>query len=227
MNLNLAEDVLSWFYFSSRISPQSRARLAENARFVTVPPGMFRQEGDACEFVSMPASGRVRVSKCRPSGREITLYTFGAGEICVLEVLAVLTGMPYRAVAAVEEQVSGVTVPAGLFRELVDTEKELRAFLFKAFESRLAMALELVGDVALDRLYARLAALLLRMAGSDDELHVTHHRIAGELACAREAVTRLLGTMERAGVIELGRGRIRILDAAGLAAAAGKDRERV
>ena len=212
---------------------RGRELLLARARPFEAPPSLFRQEGDVCAGVTLLTAGRVRVVKRRPSGREITLYAFGAGELCVLEVLAVLTGAPYRAEAIIEERAAGVSVPADAVRAVVDIDPGLRSVLFSSLEQRLAMALDLVGDIALGTLEARLARLILGRArgirapevrepdAARLEVLATHGSLALELACAREAVSRILGSWERAGLVGLGRGRIAVLDATTLAIVAG------
>jgi CRP/FNR family transcriptional regulator len=213
---------LSNYEFFLRLSAESRDLLNGHARPVHAAPSMFRQEGDTCESVTMLSAGVVRVSIRRPSGREITLYRFGPGDLCVLEVLAVLAGTSYRAEAIIEQAASGVAIPADVFRRVVEAEPELRAFLFRSFEARLALTLALVSDVALGTLDARLAGLLLRHAQGATDVRVTHERLARELACAREAVSRTLGAWERAGILHLGRAHLRIVDTARLGALAGQ-----
>lgn len=198
------------------VSPAGRALLERHARSFRVDVCLFRQEGDPCSAVTILAAGMLRVVKRRPSGREITIYTVGPGELCALEVLAVLAGTPYRAEAIVEEPTTGFAVPADIFRRLVDTEPGLRAELYRTFEARLALALELVGDIALGTLEARLAGALVRRAGGSADVEVTHDRLAQELACTREVVSRILGAWERAGIVRLGRGHVEVLDPARL-----------
>jgi CRP-like cAMP-binding protein len=107
-----------------------------------------------------------------------------------------------------------VTIPATVFRDLVDGEPALRDYLFRSCEARLAHSLELVSDVALGTLEQRVAGVLLRLAGPDPALPVlvTHERLAQELACAREAVSRILGAWERAGLVRLGRAHLWLVD---------------
>ncbi|MCU0479074.1 MAG: Crp/Fnr family transcriptional regulator [Chloroflexi bacterium] len=205
---------------ASLVSAAGRTLLQRHARPFHAGPSLFRQEGDPCDAITLLAGGRLRVAKRHASGREITLYLVEPGDLCVLEVLAVLAGAPYAAEAVIEEPASGVSVPGPVFRELVDTEAALRASLFRSIEARMSLALDLVGDVALGRLEARLASAVLRHAGASAVATVTHERLAQELACAREAVSRALGGWERAGIVRLGRGSLTVLDAGRLAALA-------
>jgi CRP/FNR family transcriptional regulator, anaerobic regulatory protein len=220
----LVPDLRATYPFLAWISPATRERLERDARPLRGEAGIFRQEGDACETVTLLRAGYVRIVKRRPTGREITLYTVSPGQVCVLEVLAVLVGTPYRAEAIIEEPVAGVAIPAAAFRDAAG-EPSLRGFLDRELEARLATALELVGDVALGTLEARLARLLLQRASDDGDIRATHEHLARELACAREAVSRALGGWERAGIVRLGRGRLRVLDPTRLAGLAGPGAE--
>ncbi len=205
----------------SLVSPEGRLLLGRHGRPFQAAPALFRQEGDPCSTVTILAAGLLRVAKRRPSGREITLYTVRPGELCVLEVLAVLAETPYPAEAVIEEPASGIAVPAAVFREVVETEPGLRALLYRSFAGRMTLALDLVSDVALGTLEARLAGALLGHAPDGVEALVTHERLAQELACAREAVSRILGSWEREGLVGLGRARIRLLDVPAISALAG------
>lgn len=208
MATGTAADGLTKYEWLLHLSKGGRERLACGVREVQVPSGVLLLEGDICQSVTLLATGRVRVLKRRPSGRALTLYTVEPGELCVLEVLAVLTQQPFRAEAEVDLAVTGVACPAALFRALVQTEPGVRDALFGLFETRLAAALELVGHLALETLEARLAALLLRCAGAARTVDMTHDDLARHLGCGREAVSRILEQWENRGYVRLGRRHI-------------------
>jgi len=203
-----AADRFTKYEWLLRLSESGRERLASGVRATQASSGVLLLEGDPCQSVTLLAEGRVRVVKRRPSGRALTLYTVEPGELCVLEVLAVLTQQPFRAEAEVDLGVTGVACPAALFRALVHTEPGLRDALFGLFEARLAAALQLLGDLALETLEARLAALLLRCAGTTHTVKMTHDHLAHHLACGREAVSRILEQWEHRGYVRLGRRHI-------------------
>jgi CRP/FNR family transcriptional regulator len=74
-------------------------------------------------------------------------------------------------------------------------------------------ALEEAGSAQIEQ---RVARFLLSQA-CDNQVRITQVGIASELGTAREVVFRSLRSLAEHGLIERGRGRIRILDAAGLA----------
>ncbi len=91
--------------------------------------------------------------------------------------------------------------------------------MFALFGERLAAVMQIVEAVAYQKLDQRLAALLV---GKSDggEINATHQALADELGSVREIVSRLLRTFEDRGWVDLGRERIRIIDAEALGALA-------
>ena len=70
------------------------------------------------------------------------------------------------------------------------------------------------------QLIPRLACLLLERADGDLVRNLTHKELAQHLHVYRESVTAALGDLKKAGIIEIGRKRIRVLDRARLERAA-------
>jgi CRP/FNR family transcriptional regulator len=88
--------------------------------------------------------------------------------------------------------------------------------VFSLFGERLASLLALVEAITYQKLDQRLAALLVRRSKDSPTIAATHQAIADELGSVREIVTRLLRSFEDRGYVELGRERIRVLDATAL-----------
>ncbi len=179
-------------------------------------------EGSPCSGMLVLGSGLVRVSRAAPDGRELLLYRVRPGETCVLTLSCLLGHASYPARGIAESDVAGVFLPAPLFERLTSVSAAFREFVFDAFSTRLRGMLELASSVAFDRLDRRLASALLARVDAEGriELAVTHQHLADELASGREPVSRLLESFQLAGLVELGRGRVRVLDKAGLAARA-------
>ena len=166
----------------------------------------------------MAASVRLRVGKCRPSGREFILQ--------VLVRRFPRTGVARR---CYRHALWGADRPRGTgFGRCGSSERlpptcgagnGLRAFLIRAFESRQprrsnrSSTRRWTGSISP-------RGFRLGMARSDEQLPLTRDRLAVVPAFAREDVARLPRSLARAGVIHLEGGRMRILYARGLAAAA-------
>lgn len=180
-------------------------------------------EGEVCRAVPLVLEGVIRVSKVAENGREIVLYRVGPGETCIMSLTCLMADMAYDAVAVVEEPARLLMIDRTSFARWVSEEEHWRRFAFRLMASRLQEVMTLVEEVAFGRMDERLARFLLqRSAGTaGGGVVMTHEEIAAELGTSREVVSRLLKDMERTGVLALNRGRVGILDPAGLAKCAG------
>jgi CRP/FNR family transcriptional regulator len=169
-------------------------------------------EGDHVDGIALLMSGVVRVYKIGETGREITLYRFGEGESCVITANAILNTQQFPAIAVVERAVEAVMIPAETFSDWVRRYDEWRSFVFGLNAQRLASVMEIVDEVAFQRMDRRIAALLLERSRVRNPVKTTHQEIANELGSSREVVSRLLEDFSGRGLLQLGRGEIEVLD---------------
>lgn len=178
-----------------------------------VPRGrVVFEAGDCVETLALLLSGRVRVYKIGETGRELTLYRFGAGEFCVLSANAILSRKSFSAMAAVEEEAEAVMIPAEAFRDWVRRYDTWREYLFDLLSARLTSLISIIDEVTFQRVDARVAAFLLTHAHFANPFLITHHAIADELGSSREVISRILEGFSQMGLIRLTRGEIKVLD---------------
>jgi CRP/FNR family transcriptional regulator len=208
----------------ANLEPAAAARLAGAAEGVRLPAGAaaFRP-GDACRAYLMVLDGTVKVATTAESGREIVLYRVGRGETCVLTTSCLMAAADYEAEGIAETAVAALALPRGAFRDLLTESAVFRDFVFSAFGTRLTGLLALIQEVAFQRIDRRLARLLLARGRAGDAIVATHHDLAVELGSAREVISRQLKEFERRGAVVLGRGQVRVVDAAALARLAEGD----
>jgi len=169
-------------------------------------------EGDRAEAVALLISGSVRVYKVGETGREITLYRFGAGESCILTVNAILSQQTFPAIATVIEDAEAVMVPAEVFRDWVRRFDLWRTFVFDLLSQRLTSVLAILDEVTFQRMDRRVASLLLKRSQSGNSIQVTHQQIAAELGSSREVISRILEGFALEGMLRVTRGQVDILD---------------
>jgi CRP/FNR family transcriptional regulator len=200
-----------------RADPQLAREFQSMAFFARIPAGKdVFVEGDQAEAIALLISGVVRVYKIGETGREITLYRFGHGESCILTANAILSRKSFPAIATVEKDAEAVMVPADAFREWVKRHDLWREFVFDLLSDRLATVIAIVDEVAFKRMDRRVASLLLAKSKIQHPIRVTHQEIAAELGSSREVISRILEDFSQDGLIQSGRGNIRILDSEGL-----------
>ena len=206
------------------LEPALAAAIEREAVVVDRPAGaVLFDTGSPCAGLLVLEDGLVRVSRVAEDGRELQLYRVEPGETCVLTVSCLLGRADYPARGVADRDVHGVYLPAALFERLSAANAPFRAFVFQAFSERVTSLVELAAAVTFGHLDRRLARALLERVRTSGRivLNVTHTELASELASARESVSRLLGGLADAGVIEQGRGTVKVLDKARLEAMAG------
>jgi CRP/FNR family transcriptional regulator len=172
---------------------------------------VFR-DGDPCRNYLLVRDGSVRVYKSSPGGREIVLYRVGPGQGCVFTTSVLLAGGSYPARGTTECETHAIAIPAALFQSGMDQSPGFRRFVCAEYASRTRQMVLLLEALAFSRIDMRVADWLLTNQDEDCHVRLTHRALALELGTAREVISRHLKEFDRAGLVELARGRIRVLD---------------
>jgi CRP/FNR family transcriptional regulator, anaerobic regulatory protein len=177
-----------------------------------IPRGtvLFRPGQPATAFVMVLAE-RIDVFLTGPTGREILLYSVEPGQSCIQTTLGLLGGEDYAGEAMTAEEAEIVPIPRGLFLRLMEEAPAFRAFVFRAFGTRMQDMLRLLERVAFQRVESRLAAELLALS-QGGAVHATQAELANRVGTAREVVSRRLDGFARQGWVATERGQVRLRD---------------
>ena len=174
-------------------------------------------EGDPCAGLWLVESGIVKVYQLSPQGREQILHTISPGG--TFNDVAVLDGGPNPASVATLTEASLWVISRGDIQRLARQHPELAWALIESVARRTRHLVQMVEDLALRSVRARLARLLLveagRTAGAGElrrEQMMTQSDMAARLGTVREMIGRALRDLADAGLIELDRHRIVISD---------------
>lgn len=176
---------------------------------------LFRP-GDEVSGYVIPLQGQINVCLTSASGRDILLYEVTPGQSCIQTTLGLIGNENYSAEAYAETDVEIVLVPKSVFLDLLGRSEGFRELVFATFATRMQTMMQLLERVAFLRVEARLAQALLKRCDSKNEVTATQSELATIVGSAREVVARKLSTFARDQLVELHRGRITILDHAGL-----------
>lgn len=166
--------------------------------------------GDPCQHFYFVEAGSIRVDLISPSGKSVLLYRIGVGETCVLTTSCLFSNETYAAEAITESDVAAVIVPKAAFEDRLNTSPAFRTLVFASFATRLSHMMARIEEVAFSSLGQRMARRVLELSGKADKITITHEQLAGDLGSAREAIGRKLVDWERRGLIQRGRGTLRI-----------------
>jgi CRP-like cAMP-binding protein len=211
-------------------SDDARRRLAERTLVRTHGPGhVLFTAGDPCRGLYIVESGRVRIFRTSPTGREQVLHTEGPGR--AVAELPLLDGGAYPASAMTEVESRLAFVPRAEFESLYRANPDVADAIIRDLARRLRHLVQVTETLAFRDVAARLASFLARYAeqhgtvtaaGIEIVLDRTREELSQELGTARESVSRAMKQLTEKGLIEpLGRTRIRIRDVVRLRTLAG------
>ncbi len=206
-------EVLQHYGFYRNSTPAQRMELLAVANSLSADDGQTLLEaGYSCRDVLFVGDGQLRVYVSGESGREVTLYHVGRGESCPVNLSAALMSIGAFADASACGDLRGVVIPADSFRQIAETNPDVREYVHCATVLRFGDIIAQVREITTRRVDHRLAEYLLRKfsesADSPAVAEVTQQAVATELGTAREVVSRRLQELEQAGAVELRRGRI-------------------
>ena len=184
------------------------------------------QRGDAADGLYTLVAGRVRVMIQQADGGELTLATFGPGE--VLGELSVLDGTPRSATAVAISPVDALYITADHFRTWVDTHPDAAWQLLAGLAMRIRSTNEQVAEIALLSVQARIAKRLWQQFGEVAsgevrrglKLRVNQVEWASTLGATRESINKQLARLKADGVIGREDGELVLLDPVALRDAA-------
>jgi CRP/FNR family transcriptional regulator, cyclic AMP receptor protein len=196
------------------LSDRDRSELERMTTITNVPRGrVFYQPEDVSEVLFLVKQGRVQLYRISPEGKKLVIATLGPGTI--FGEMALLGQQMHSAFAeAMDDSVILVMSRADLER-LILNKPILGLRMLEITGRRLSDAETRLEDMAFKGIPARLASLLLRLAAernSTDIVGLTHQDLAETIGTYRETATQVLNDMKAAGLIEIGRKRIVILD---------------
>jgi len=212
---SLEPRVIGAFPCLSAVTPEEWAEAQPTFRKYPAKSRIFQRE-DAASYGMFLLSGSARISRIAEDGGESALSTLKAGEVCALFVLSGLSGRDYPGAITAESEVEVLFVAKKSFLGWLQTHAEIRGAVFGGLMDDLIRIGERSDGRRSESLDARLAKALLQASERIPLLKLTHHELAAEIGSSREVVSRAVRRYRQQGLIETGRGWIRIIRREGL-----------
>jgi CRP/FNR family cyclic AMP-dependent transcriptional regulator len=201
-------------------------RIAQVAVLRHYPAGsVILREGDAGDTCYVMRSGRARILREHSDGRAITLTNVGPGEI--FGELAMFGGEVRSATVETLEYVEAVAILADDLKRLLSEHPDLSVKLLEALAKKLRQANERIAGQSFQKVSSRVAGVLARLietesgtsivqSSDEDSNEIVVRSTQADLAqlagSSREATSRFLATLQRAGVVTCRRGRVIVHD---------------
>ncbi len=215
---------LQRFEFLRGLDDATVAALAHSAaRKIYAPGAVIFWEGDVETNLFYLQYGWLKVIKTGPDGREQVLRFLGPGEI--FNEIGVFARRPNPATAIALEEAGIWLIPRHALEQVLFSHPHTALQIMENMAERFIGLVELTADLSLRPVEGRLAKLLLEQAR--DDLVIPRRRwstlteMAAHLGTVPDVLSRAIRELTRAGLIEMDKQQIRILDRAGLAERAG------
>jgi CRP/FNR family cyclic AMP-dependent transcriptional regulator len=171
-------------------------------------------EGSLAKNIYIIKTGKVKISKFLPDGKEITLTILGQGDI--FGELSLFDDINNHTAEALENT-DLCTMKKEDFENLLKTKPDLHFKVTKLIGFRLRSVENKVQEVLFKDIKSRLASLFLNLLkkyskntndGIEVNLNLSHEEIGKLIATNRQTVTQKLNEMKNEGLIDTRRKRI-------------------
>jgi CRP-like cAMP-binding protein len=147
-----------------RLAPQDLHTIAQHATVRRYEKGqlIFEQDTPSDAFYTI-ASGRVKIFKMLPTGKDMILEVFGKGD--PLGAVAAYDGRPFPASAVALEETVCIVIPRPVFFKLLEEHPSLVRGLMLGLTIRLVELTNRLAELSGTRIEPRFARLFLKLAG--------------------------------------------------------------
>jgi CRP/FNR family cyclic AMP-dependent transcriptional regulator len=217
LTMNATVQELRSIPFFADFSDESLTLVAKAAiRRAYAPGETIILAGEPCQAAYFIVAGQVRVYRLSLAGREQVLARLGPGKSFNSVPLFQARRVNHATVQALTP-VTLYAVPADELHRLVLQRPDLALALLQDFAARLDHLTDLVEDLALRTVQARLARFLLEHIAADQPpQRWTQEEIATYLGTVRDMIGRALRAFADEGLLRIERQRIVLLDRQGL-----------
>ena len=224
------EAVLAVTPVFKKLSPQDRRTVAQAAALKTYDKGdtIFEQAAASDGFYTI-ASGRVKIFKMLPTGKDMILEVFGKGD--PLGALAAYDGRPFPASAVALEPTICVFIPRPVFFRLLEEHPSLVRGLMLGMTVRLVELTNRIAELSGTRIEPRFARLFLKLAGEMSRperggtfipLALSRQELADMTGTTIETAIRIMSRWGKEEIVRTEKDGFVILDRRTLEATAGE-----
>lgn len=180
-------------------------------------------EGDQPEWFYIVSKGKVKITKISQDGKEIILEVISPPDI--FGGIAVIKGFPYPGNAVAMEDSEVLKISRRNLMRLVDRFPNLMYCIALQLGDRMKSSYDSLKNIALERVEARIAALLLKLAnkigvetkdGTMIDMRLTKQDVADMVGTTVETSIRTFSKFKKEGLVTDSDGKLIIKDKEGL-----------
>ncbi len=173
---------------------------------------------DDCLGALFLLDGQFRTYITSDEGREVTLFRLHNGDVSVMSASCVFDTLAFDVSIKAMEDTSAILLPSNALEHLKTKNVYVELYFSKLMNEQFSDIMWAMQQILFFGIDKRLAIFLWdELTESETStLHFTHEDIAVIIGSAREVVSRVLKSFAVEGIVELGRGTIKIIDKAAL-----------
>ena len=203
--MNKSHAIFTDAYLNAEIEKYSRHGAFKKGELIIKP-------GD--EIVSIPIvlKGNIRIIRQDEDGQEVFLYHLYPGQTCAMSLTCCQSGKKSMIKAVAEDDTEILQIPVNQTEDWFKYP-EWKAYISNNYQNRFAELMQVIDLIAFSHMDKQLLHYLQERSKALNTriLDITHQQIADELHAHREAISRLLRTMEQKKLVRLGRNSIELL----------------
>ena len=211
----LIDDLKTIIPFWNKLNNEEQSLIINNTKEVTYDRKSNVHGGrQECTGFIIVKQGLLRGYILGESGKELTLYRLTKGEMCILSASCILQNINFNILIDAETISQIYIINPKAIDQLRQNNVIVDKFLAELINQRFNDAMWLMEQLMFSKMEQRIALFLRKELELHQymELKCTHDDIAKNIGTAREVVSRLLKYFQEENIINVSRGKIKILN---------------
>jgi CRP/FNR family transcriptional regulator len=198
-------------YFPQLSERGLRDEIAQVGKVMNFSAGeMIMDFGSYIKMIPLVIKGSIKVSREGNEGEEIFLYYLQGGDACTMTFTCCMRDKQSAIRTIAEDDTRIIAIPTRYMDEWMMKYPTWKNFVMTAYDHRMLELIDTIDQIVFKKLDERLLDYLRKRAQAvgQNTISTTHQEIADDLNVTRESISRLLKTLEKKKVLELGRNMI-------------------
>lgn len=209
------EEFSKYFSVWDKLTKDEQELLIYNTRLTTFQKGQNIHGNDyECTGAILVKSGQVRTYIMSEEGREVTLYRLYPGEICMLSASCIFKSITFDLFVDAEKDSEIYIVDPSTYEKINSENIYVENFGLRIITQRFSDVMWTMQQILFMSFDKRLASFFIDEIAKtgEDTVKLTQDQIAKYTGSAREVVSRMLSYFASEGIVDVSRGKIKILD---------------
>lgn len=167
-------------------------------------------KGDTCPGLIFIIEGSIKVERINENGEQTSLYTINEGELCHESLSCFLDCKPLEIIAYAKVDSLVAVIPHDVVEKYLLSDVAFMRYLYQKLYGYFRKMIVDKEAIIHESVEERLLSYLKEKNTSI--IYTTHQTIAVDIGSSREVVSRKLKQFEKQGYLELGRGKIKLIN---------------